>query len=732
MSIEQRPMNDGSSPLNSTIEENSSTSPQGGGDKRKRHSAKKQSCERCKARKVKCDQVEPTCGWCSRNKRVCVYYERNKPGPRSKQVSEQKKTIDRLEAMLLVLGRRFEDHISDHHKIDHARISPSVGSQPTPIMLGSRFPHIDPFEQFQQPSDSRSILSMEWLENPASAVHPTSSTSSPRNGWTSEMPDPDLPPYEMLYSLVDLYFKHVNTWCPILDRNTTFDAFFQRIPPNEPDRILLHAIVVTCLRFCNEPHLTPETRQQYSSVSKQKVQLYGLENANVRALQALVVISLDVLGTSNGPEGWNLLAIIARNITQLGLGVEKNFGLAPSTDPLSGTIRAFTLPQPKSWIEDEERRRLFWMVYVLDRYATICTAFDFLLDEKQADRCLPCRYDLFSENQPVETRWFRDADRTQTGINKPENLGSFSYHCEVLRILSRIHKFLNTPVDIESPAEVERWQTTYWKLDGELDSWSFNLPDEYGKISQLCHSDPNSKIANWIILHAAYVTTVIRLHSAAAYPSVHSHIFKPSFVAMQRCLAAVESLKEISVDVINTGMLDLLGPVFALSVWVSARLLIVHASIAEHELDPNVVFFVSILDQMGQYWPVAQKYAEILSRLLSQHLPVDQTGPEAVSSTMRTFAGMRSRAYQLNLLMVQQRRSVLEPISSITPAPNELEYLDIFDFFIYPRLNLGKSRNIQELMVISENVQPINRSLFTHYAIPDPENDWSFRKMAHR
>lgn len=43
MSIEQRPINDGSSSLNSTIEENSSTSPQGGGDKRKRHSAKKQS-----------------------------------------------------------------------------------------------------------------------------------------------------------------------------------------------------------------------------------------------------------------------------------------------------------------------------------------------------------------------------------------------------------------------------------------------------------------------------------------------------------------------------------------------------------------------------------------------------------------------------------------------------------------------------------------------------------------
>lgn len=81
--------------------------------------------------------------------------------------------------------------------------------------------------------------------------------------------------------------------------------------------------------------------------------------------------------------------------------------------------------------------------------------------------------------------------------------------------------------------------------------------------------------------------------------------------------------------------------------------------------------------------------------------------------------------------MVQQRRSVLEPISIITLAPNEIEYLDVFDFFNYPRLNLGNSRNLQEPMVIGENIQPINRSLFTHYAIPDPENDWSVRKMAH-
>ena len=46
------------------------------------------------------------------------------------------------------------------------------------------------------------------------------------------------------------------------------------------------------------------------------------------------------------------------------------------------------LPEPKSFIEDESRRRLFWMVYLLDRYATVATAFEFALDEKEIDRKL--------------------------------------------------------------------------------------------------------------------------------------------------------------------------------------------------------------------------------------------------------------------------------------------------------------------------------------------------------
>lgn len=145
-----------------------------------------------------------------------------------------------------------------------------------------------------------------------------------------------------------------------------------------------------------------------------------------------------------------------------------------------------------------------------DVYATVATAFEFALDEKEIDRKLPCRDDLFSRNQYVETRWFRSRDRDHA-VDKPENMGSFSYYIEVLGILSKIHRFLKRPIDIGTLSDVEDWQGTYRQLEAELTSWKFSLPNEYGNISRLFNSTGGNKIVNcgWVMLHATYQTLVI-------------------------------------------------------------------------------------------------------------------------------------------------------------------------------------------------------------------------------
>lgn len=681
---------------------------------KKRKRSMKISCELCKARKVKCDKQEPACGWCASHGRLCVYRERKRPGVRASYEIDLEEKVNRMETMLQLLGAKVEDHIANDQvgkANDHLR-SPAWSQnryrppssldgdiKSTPAPSSNWRPDIPRHDSsYGRQSDTISIQSLVGETNDRlSQARPTEIEA-------------ELPPYDLLYSLVDLYFKHVATWSPILDRKNTFDVLFGRAVLEEPDRILLHAIVAVTLRFSKDSRLTSHNRMRYHDISKQKVQLYGLENPNIRALQALVILAIDILGTSNGPQGWNLLALIARNVVQLGLNVEKSVYLAATPYPSISCLQAFAVSQPSSWTENEARRRLVWMVYVLDRYTTVSTSFNFTLDDNEVDRPLPCSYDLFSQNEPVETKWFRWPEATETIMNYPDNLGSFAYHCEILRILSRIHRFLNRPVDVANYEEVQRWRSTYLELDSDLNSFLAQLPGDYSRISQLCHSDPASKIANWIMLHAAFVTSVIRLHSAAGYPVVCSSVFKPSQQAMQRCLAAVESLRAIAQDVMDSNGLDLLGPPFAFSLWAAARVLLVHAAATENIIDLNKVnFFIITLEQMGHYWEVAGRYAKILERLVAEGQKARESSSTHQHQHAKSFTAMRSLAYELNQLVSQRPQSVLSPTSTRLTSLNELEYLDVFDSFNYPRLRPASQMNSSYSKAATMNMQNIYR-----------------------
>ena len=559
-------------------------------------------------------------------------------------------------------------------------------------------------------------------------------------------PDHDMPPYDLLYALVDLYFKHINSWCPILHRKTTLDSLFGPSTLQETDRVLLHAIVATTMRYSNDSRLTDERRQHYHTMSKERVLLYGVENSSVKSLQALVILALDFCGSSNGPPGWNIMALITRSVVQLGLAVESNsFSVSPSYTSIY-TLRAMLLPEPKDFVEDESRRRLFWMVYLLDRYATIATAFEFALSDKEIDRTLPCRDDLWMKNQRVDTKWFKAREHhgepPAQDISKPENLGAFAYYIEILGILSKIHKFLKQPVDISTLGDVEQWQLKYKELDNLLTSWRFGLPAEFGnmaKVFQLGNKNINCAL---IMLHATYHTAVIRLHSSAAYPTTRSPIFTPSYSASQTCHSAVENIAHIGDFVVKNGLLLKLGPPFAWTIWVSARLLLVHGSTVEHKLSPQISFFVDTLREMGRYWPVAARYCGLLQRVLDEHRDSEQQGDGVTPSSVRILADMRRTAFDLDFLISRQPRHGVGAVAmsrmpsitpSRTPAPNELEYLDVFDFFNVPRLPFGgenmaagASSTMGQDATMEQGQMPPNEFNITNFMV-DANSDWLFK-----
>lgn len=632
------------------------------------------SCEACKNRKVKCDRVQPVCGWCVRNEHPCEYKERKKPGLRAGYGRELESRLDRLENLLQEQAHQLKAHLA----VSCTTGSSDLGSEARPehrhaytrASLDTTTDHAHPIDPNlsqspanayrQQPEhqlatwrSDRGMTNARFVEGVDEHTNPHSvPLASPQSTATYQVTFHNeqttlLPPYDLLYSLVELYFKHVNVWLPLLERKTTKDRVFGATPLEEGDRVLLHAMVAVSLRFSQDARLTLDSRRQYHDTSKQRVQLYGLENSSVRSLQALVILAADVTGDTNGPPGWNLLSLISRSVVQLGLAVESASTLTAPMYPSIATLRAAVLPEAKTWVEDEERRRLFWTVFLLDRYATLATAFEFALDEKEVDRRLPCRDDLFTGNQYVETRSFRPPQGSTYAATLTDTPGYFSYHCELVSILGHIHQFLKRPFDIGSLSDVEQWQGSYRNLDSELNALHFSLPDDFANITRIIRANTVVKHASigWITLHAAYYLTVIRLNSSAAYPSQTSPIFSSSYSAMQRCLGAVDNMKRLAGFVSNSGLLDKVGPPFAFSVWVCARVTLVHGSTMDHTVDPDLGFFVSILSEMGQYWAVARRYSEILSRVLAEYQHSqrsgDMGGERVTPSTVRILSDMR-------------------------------------------------------------------------------------------
>jgi hypothetical protein len=90
-------------------------------------------------------------------------------------------------------------------------------------------------------------------------------------------------------------------------------------------------------------------------------------------------------------------------------------------------------------------------------------------------------------------------------------------------------------------------------------------------------------------------------------------------------------------------------------------------------------------------------------------------------------------AYNLNLLLSRQRHSVIDATSIRTPTPAEIEYLDTFDFFNYPRLPAAL-RNLQSMpdsAMTGADSTSVNSFPTTDFTMPNPESDWLVFRPPH-
>lgn len=167
---------------------------------------------------------------------------------------------------------------------------------------------------------------------------------------------------------------------------------------------------------------------------------------------------------------------MTRTVEQLQLSVEDE-ETAQSAESL--IKRMAFLPPAKSWIE-RERRRVFWNVFLMDRFCSIATGWNFSLTSADVRRRLPCEGALWEEGQPLATPtpYFGVADtssgRATLPMRRPElenqaSIGGFAYCIEASESLSLVTSFfLRHAVNVSNVQEVQMWLVRFKELDLRL------------------------------------------------------------------------------------------------------------------------------------------------------------------------------------------------------------------------------------------------------------------------
>ncbi|KAH0438958.1 hypothetical protein CcaCcLH18_03104 [Colletotrichum camelliae] len=421
-----------------------------------------------------------------------------------------------------------------------------------------------------------------------------------------------LPEADLVDNLVEIYFANIHPWIPMLHVRQFRERMLD--PEQRPQlSTIFHAIVSLCARFSQDVRLgSPEEKTRYAKRCRQFVILNSMESFSVENLQALTIIAFDTIGSGRGPSAWSIVGSMTRTVEQLQLSVEDE-DQPPASKRL---IKRMEFLKPcRFWSEREERRRVFWNIFLMDRFCSIATGWNFSLTSADVKRRLPCEGALWEAGKPLQTPtpYFGVADQSSGASGtlpsaRPEeaaqdSLGGFAYCIEATESLSLVTSFfLQHAIDVSKPHEIQVWLMKFKQLDLRLVQWKIFLPEQWREACVLNSDgimDPNLSLA-----HVTHNTAVVLLHQGIAYPLPEwqsTRIRLPSASSSETCLAAATEVAIIAEKFLQDSQ-HVVSPQFAFCLFICGRMFLAHSLYYSVTLPGGFDSLVGSLRMIAKRW----------------------------------------------------------------------------------------------------------------------------------
>lgn len=582
------------------------------------------ACIACRKRKRRCSREEP-CKMCYRSGVECVYENPRKRGVKKGIVEVLKQRIDHLEAMVMgqnILLEPFADIL---------RTSKAGGAPVIPLVATENTDHKDLKRQVEKTTE---MVLDEDNRNMGADFNNNNIDISPRkkrclsDGGSDLTSDRSiLPPWEIIEQLLPIYFDQIHPWIPILHQPSLM-AEITRYSYHKHLRVLQSIVAVT-IKFLD---ISAEEQSYFYQRCRECVLLACMDRFSIETLRAAIILGFDTIGCGKGPRSWSIVSSATRIVEQLGLSVEED-------DEENNILlnRIGFLEKSKSPSEREERRRIFWALFLMDRFCSVTTGWNTSMMSSTIRRRLPMEGWYFSAGNDKKARYFNISETNIDTVDEEDALGGYSYLVEATECLSKVASFLlKEKINSQSIQASRDWLTKFQALDSMLIRWKISLPAK----GQSLRSHSRGMDENLTVAHITHNTSVLLLHHNLAFPPPELKHWKSRVRSVNTCIAAAVEISHITMQFLSR-VQRICSPQFTFCAFIAARTLLayqIHTVQPREDLNDALNSLIEGLKVMSTRWIARGPYTDNLALNFVQRLEAARNSKSEINARKTVFA----------------------------------------------------------------------------------------------
>lgn len=618
------------------------------------------ACVTCRKRKRKCSRGEP-CKMCYQSGVECVYEHPRKRGVKVGIMDVMKQRIDHLEAMVMGQSILLEP-LAD--MLRNGKIGPSAmpfsaektdqkGSEDRAVNTTQGYPGINRRDM----ESDLDISSSGLLPRKRRRISEVGSDlTSDRN---------ILPPWDIIEQVLPIYFDQIHPWIPILHQ----PSLMTEITTHSYHKHLrvIQSIVAVTIKFLD---ISTQEQSYYYHRCRECVLLACMDRFSIETLRAAIILGFDTIGCGKGPRSWSIVSSATRIVEQLGLSVEED-----DEDNNILLNRIGFLDKSKSPSEREERRRIFWALFLMDRFCSVTTGWNTSMMSSTIRRRLPMEGWYFSAGNDKKARYFNISETNIDTADEDDALGGYSYLVEATECLSKVASFLlKENVNSRNIQTSRDWLIKFQALDSMLIRWKISLPAKGHSL----RSHSRGMDENLTVAHITHNTSVLLLHHNLAFPPPELEHWKSRVKSVKTCIAAAVEISHITMQFLSR-VSRICSPQFTFCAFIAARTLLayqIHTVEPKEDLDLALNSLIDGLKVMSTRWIAKGPYTDNLALNFVQRLEIARDSKSEINARKTVFADDADtedgKAYDMNNVSLASP-PVAEILTGVTEIPIDNE-----------------------------------------------------------